>query len=132
MPISCAVLADIALSLPVKTLTLPAIETSGGPEQLNGIGEYCHPARLAPDCHQVNARTVRSTLTSSRLVWQKRGNWNDQSLERNPRTRSMGRRLFVVESDTAPDRPRASRDGSPTPAGISQGRCGSGEACDRA
>jgi hypothetical protein len=30
MPISCAVLADIALSLPVKTLTLPAIETSEG------------------------------------------------------------------------------------------------------
>src|ERR1700739_160672 len=116
MPISCAVLADIALSLPVKTLTLPAIETSGGPEQLKGISENCHPGRLGPDCHQVNARTVRPTLTSSRLVWQKWGNWNDQSLERNPRTRSMGRRLFVVESDTDPDRPRASCDCSAAPA----------------
>ena len=68
MPISCAVLADIALSLPVKTLTLPAIETSGGPRQLSEISECCHADRLGPDCHYVNARTARLALASSRLV----------------------------------------------------------------
>ena len=68
MPISCAVLADIALSLPVKTLTLPAIETSGGPEQLNEISDCCHADRLGPDCHYVSARTARLALASSRLV----------------------------------------------------------------
>ena len=34
MPISCAVLADIALSLPVKTLTLPAIDFRGSGRKL--------------------------------------------------------------------------------------------------
>jgi hypothetical protein len=34
MPISCTGLPDIALSLPVKTLTLPAIETSEGAEAI--------------------------------------------------------------------------------------------------
>jgi pimeloyl-ACP methyl ester carboxylesterase len=32
----------MALSLPVKTLTLPAIETSGRAGQLSDISEYCH------------------------------------------------------------------------------------------
>ena len=69
MPISCAVLANIALSLPVKTLTLPAIDTSEGAEQLSDISEYCHPGRLEPDCaiqpsleramaKAINAKTV--------------------------------------------------------------------------
>jgi hypothetical protein len=60
------VLADIALSLPVKTLTLPAIETSEGAEQLSENSEYCHPGRLEPECHHVDARTVRSAYASSR------------------------------------------------------------------
>src|SRR5882724_9469380 len=46
MPISCAVLPDIALSLQVKTLTLPAIETAGGRKQLSNIRGYRHRARL--------------------------------------------------------------------------------------
>ena len=43
MPISCAGLADIALSLPVKTLTLPAIETAEGANPAYDISEYYHP-----------------------------------------------------------------------------------------
>src|SRR6202021_1063436 len=42
MPNSYAVFADMALSLLVKTLTLPAIETSGRAGQLSHINEYCH------------------------------------------------------------------------------------------
>src|SRR6478672_497150 len=68
MPISCAVLADIALSHPVKTLTLPAIETPRERTQLSEISEYCHPGRLGPDCHHVDARTVRPAFASSRLL----------------------------------------------------------------
>jgi hypothetical protein len=58
MPISCGVLADIALSLLAKTLTLPAIETSEGTEQFSGVTEYCHSSRFGLDCRQVDARTV--------------------------------------------------------------------------
>jgi hypothetical protein len=38
----CAVIPNIALSLPVKTLTLPAIETAEGTEHLTH--EDCEPA----------------------------------------------------------------------------------------
>jgi pimeloyl-ACP methyl ester carboxylesterase len=62
------VLANIALSLPVKTLTLSAIDTSEGAEQLIDISEYCHPGRLEPDCHHVDARAVRRAFASSRLL----------------------------------------------------------------
>src|ERR1700761_7858889 len=101
MPISCAAIADIALSLPVKTLTLPAIETSEDAEQLNGIIKYCHRSRLGPDCRHLDARTVHPPSPRLDCWRQEWGNWNDQGLERNPRTRSMGGRLFLVESDTA-------------------------------
>jgi hypothetical protein len=46
MPIWCAVVTDIALSLPVKILTLPAIETSEGTVQLSHTIEQCHPSRF--------------------------------------------------------------------------------------
>src|SRR4029077_8923436 len=87
---------------PGQILTLPAIEASEDTEQLNGITEYCHRSRLGPDCRQVDARTVHPLslrLDCRRHEW---GNCNGQGIERNPRTWSMGRRLFVVESDTAP------------------------------
>jgi len=67
MPISCAVLADIALSLPVKTLTLPAIETSEGAEELSDISDTFTLVDWKPDCHHVDARTVRRDFASSRL-----------------------------------------------------------------
>jgi len=68
MPISCAVLADIALSLPGKTFTLPAIENFQRPEQFSEISEYRHPGRLGPDCHHIDARAVRPAFASPRLL----------------------------------------------------------------
>src|SRR6516162_908382 len=59
MPISCAGLPDIALSLPVKTLTLPAIDTAERTEQLSKIRAYGRGARLRPDRGRVDARAVR-------------------------------------------------------------------------
>ena len=59
MPISCGVLADIALSLPVKTLTLPAIEPPRERTQLSEISEYCQPGRLG---------RIANTLTLGRYA----------------------------------------------------------------
>jgi len=103
MPISCAVLADIALSLPVKTLTLPAIETSERPEQFSQISEYRHPGRLGPGCHNVDVRTVRPASRRLDRWRQERDNLSDQGLGRNPRTRSMGRRFIVTKHATGSD-----------------------------
>src|SRR5579862_5564693 len=102
MPISCGVLADIALSLLAKTLTLPAIETSEGTEQFSGVTEYCHRSQFGPDRRHLDARTMQPPSLHLDCWRHQLGNWNEQGLERNPRTRSMGRWLFVVESDTAP------------------------------
>src|ERR1700704_736315 len=66
MPISCPVLADIALSLPVKTLTLPAIETAGGRTQLSEISGYCHPGRLGPESDETHSERTGAGLGGGR------------------------------------------------------------------
>jgi hypothetical protein len=64
MPISCAAIPDIALSLPVKTLTLPAIESAEGRKHLTVTREDHHRARL----ETVFVR-VWIWLTSWRSFW---------------------------------------------------------------
>src|SRR6266436_3895305 len=66
MPISCPVLADIALSLPVKTLTLPAIEAAGGRTQLSETSGYCHPGRLGPESDETHSERTGAGLGGGR------------------------------------------------------------------
>src|SRR5229473_1310460 len=72
MPISCAALPDIALSFPVKTLTLLAIETAEwaeAPWQHQGIPPPCSiGAGLRPHGRQGRLRAMKLTVNGQERV----------------------------------------------------------------
>ncbi len=74
MPISCAAIPDIALSLPVKTLTLPAIDTADGTEACHrnqGVVSPCASISTARAKKRTASRmsTAPAGSSSSRPRW---------------------------------------------------------------
>src|ERR1700752_719151 len=65
MPISCAAIPDIVLSLPVKTLTLPAIEPPGGRRHLSMItcSIGAGPAYVYRSIEGVSMKTLAALVT---------------------------------------------------------------------
>src|SRR6266436_3175536 len=130
MPISYAVFLDIRLSLPINTLTLSAIEAAWERTQITNSTGAISGLDWDPDCWLVDAWLACPAPPSPRLNWS-RQEWekqNDQGFERNPGSRSMGRRLVVVKSDTSPAHPRLARNRRAAASYVHEGRRGNCEA----